>query len=324
MTDGFISLLAMGGTISTAVAADGAVPAYGADQLAGTVADRTGLSVRPRDVARIPSPAVTPSHMWDLALAVREEIDSGAAGVVITHGTDTMEETAYGLALLLRTPVPVVLTGAMRPPHAPGPDGPANLAAALATASDARLAAYGPVVVHQDEVHAARWVTKLFSTRVAAFASPAAGPVALVTEGSVVTVLGPPPVVDRLDRVAPPARRVELVWVAAGTDGLLIDALPDEVDGLVVAGTGGGHVPPPLARVLVDVVRSGRPVVLSSRCAAGEVLRSTYGGEGSEGHLLSAGLVSAGSLSPLKARLRLIFGLSAGVDVDRIFAAEVV
>jgi L-asparaginase len=117
---------------------------------------------------------------------------------------------------------------------------------------------------------------------------------------------------------------VERVWVAAGVDGLLVEALPEQVDGLVVAGTGGGHVPPALARALIGVVDGGRPVVLASRCAAGQVLRATYGGEGSERHLLAAGLVSAGSLSPLKARLRLLFGLSAGLEVDRIFAAEVV
>ncbi|MCU1615055.1 MAG: L-asparaginase [Frankiales bacterium] len=324
MTDRFISLLAMGGTISTAAAEDGAVPTRSADELAATLAGQTGIRVLPRDIERISSPAVTPLHMWELACAVREEIDGGAAGIVITHGTDTMEETTYALALLLETPVPVVLTGAMRPPHAPGHDGPGNLAAALATASEPGMAAYGPVVVQQDEVHAARWVTKLFSTRIAAFASPAAGPVALVSEGRVVPLLGPPPAIDRLGSVAPPTRRVELLWVAAGMDSLLVDALPDAVDALVVAGTGGGHVPPALARGLIDVVRGGRPVVLSSRCAAGEVLRSTYGGEGSERHLLSSGLVSAGSLSPLKARLRLLFGLSAGLEVDPIFAPEVV
>jgi L-asparaginase len=322
MTERFVSLLAMGGTISTAAAADGAVPTRGADEI-GATAGGAGVLVRPRDVARISSRAITPLHMWDLACAVRDEIASGASGVVITHGTDTMEETAYALAMLVDTTVPVVLTGAMRPPETAGADGPANLDAALAAAADPTLAAYGPLVVHQDEAHAARWVTKLFSTRAAAFASPAAGPVALITEGQVVRLLGPPPGTDRLAATAAPTRRVELLWVAAGTDALLVEALPDQVDGLVVAGTGGGHTPPALAHALVDMVRGGRPVVLASRCTAGQVLRSTYGGEGSEGHLLSEGLVSAGSLSPLKARLRLLFGLSAGLQTNDMFAPEV-
>lgn len=322
MTERFVSLLAMGGTISTAPFDDGAVPTHGAHDLANTVRGRTGVTVRSRDVARLPSRAVTPSHMWELANAVREEIVSGASGVVVTHGTDTIEETAYALALLLDTSVPVVLTGAMRPPHAAGADGPANLQAAVAAAADPGLAPYGPVVVHHDEVHAARWVTKLFSTRIAAFGSPATGPVATVTEGRVVKLLGPAPGTDRLPAVAAPTRRVELLWVAAGTDALLVNALPAQVDGLVIAGTGGGHTAAPLAHALIGVVRSGRPVVLASRCTAGQVLRSTYGGEGSEGHLLSAGVVSAGSLSPLKARLRLLFGLSAGLEADRIFRSE--
>lgn len=322
MTQRFVSLLAMGGTIATAAGADGAVPARSADELMASAAPGA-VAIRPRDVARISSRAVTPSHMWDLACAIREEIDSGASGVVVTHGTDTLEETAYALALLVETPVPVVLTGAMRPPHSVGADGPANLSAALVAAANPGLAAYGPVVVHQDEVHAARWVTKFASTRVAAFASPAAGPVALVSEGRVVPLLGPAPGSDRLTVTAAPTRRVELLWVTAGADALLVEAMPEQVDGLVVAGTGGGHTPPPLARALVEVVRSGRPVVLASRCTAGEVLHSTYGGEGSEGHLLSEGLVSAGSLSPLKARLRLLFGLSAGLKADHIFPSEV-
>jgi L-asparaginase len=210
----------------------------------------------------------------------------------------------------------------MRPPHAVGSDGPANLAAAVTAAGHSPLAAYGPVVVHQDEIHAARWVTKLHSTRVAAFASPAAGPVGLVVEDDVVLLLGPPPGADRLSAAAVPVRRIELLWAAAGADGLVVDAIADLVDGLVVAGTGGGHVPPPLAEALVRVVRSGRPVVLASRCASGHVLSATYGGVGSEIQLLADGLVSAGALSPLKARLRLMFGLSAEMRPAELFPKQ--
>jgi L-asparaginase len=262
---------------------------------------------------------ITPGSMWDLAVAVREEIREGAAGIVITHGTDTMEETAYALALLVDTTVPVVLTGAMRPPFTAGSDGPANLAAAISAAAHPALAAYGPVIVHQDEIHVATWVTKLYSTRVAAFASPAAGPVGLISEGEVVLLLGPPPRVELLPVTAPPTRRVELIWAVAGADGLIVDAVAPQVDGLVVAGTGGGHTSAPLTDSLIRLRTSGKPVVLSSRCGGPQVLRGTYGGVGSETHLLSEGLVSAGPLAPLKARLRLLFGLSAGLPAERLF-----
>lgn len=316
-----ISLLATGGTISTTGTRNGAVPSQGANELSVAV-DAPSVDLRPRDVAKIPSRAMTPEDMWNLASIVQEEIASGADGVVVTHGTDTLEETAYALALLVNTTVPVVLTGAMRPSDTPGADGPANLAAAVAAAANPALAPYGAVVVHQDEIHLARWVTKMHSTRVAAFASPAAGPVGAIVEGRVVPLLGPPPSTDRLRTVAPPARRVELVWVVAGIDGLVIDTLGDRVDGWVIAGTGGGHVPPPLAEALLRVVERDVPVILSSRCIDAQVLRGTYGGVGSEIHLLNNGVISAGSLPPLKARLRLLFGLSAGLPARDLFPTE--
>jgi L-asparaginase len=316
-----ISLLATGGTISTRPRASGSVPVHGAEDLAASLGDLSGTTLRPRDVSKVPSHAVTAADMWDLAAEVDAEIRAGADGVVVTHGTDTLEETAYALALLVETRVPVVLTGAMRPPHVNGPDGLANLGAAVSAASCPALAAYGPVVVIHDEIHVARWVTKQHSSRVAAFESPSAGPVGVLVEGEVELLLGPAPGSDRLPVVGPPdGVRVELLWTAAGADGFVVDAVADGVDGVVVAGTGGGHAPPALADALIRLVEAGRPVVLASRCGgAGRVLQRTYGGDGSEKHLLSRGLVPAGSLPPLKARLRLLFGLSAGLSASELF-----
>lgn len=318
-----ISLLATGGTISTARGVNGgATPTLGAETLAsaiGSGARQTVLSTR--DVTRLSSRNVTPASMWELAQVVTEEIASGADGVVITHGTDTLEETAYALALLVRTSVPVVVTGAMRVPGSPGEDGPANLMSAIAVASTPTFAAYGPVVVHQDEIHLARWVTKMHGTRVAAFGSPAAGPVGAVVEGQAVPFFGPRES-DLLSHTGAPNKRVELIWAVAGSDGLVVDAIQDQVDGFVVAGLGGGHVAAPLAESLVSACAQGVPVVLASRCASAQVLRRTYGGVGGEMHLLTSGLVSAGALSPLKARLRLLFGLSAGLTPGELFAAE--
>lgn len=317
-----ISLLATGGTISTKRGADGATPALDAETLA-SAAQRAGrgVAISARNVSRLSSRGITPADMWGLANAVEEEIRRGADGIVVTHGTDTLEETVYALSLLVRTSVPVVLTGAMRVPGSPGEDGPANLAAAIAVATTPRFSAYGPVVVHQDEIHLARWVSKIHSTRVAAFGSPSAGPVGMVVEGRAVSFFGPPPP-DRLPRSGAPDKRVELIWSVAGSDGLVVNAIKDQVDGLVVAGTGGGHVAPPLAEALVAAATQGVAVVLASRCADAQVLQSTYGGVGGEIHLLASGLVSAGNLSAAKARLRLLFGLSAGLDPVELFAPE--
>ncbi len=316
-----ISLLGTGGTIATGDSVDGAVQRHSAADVVQLVRGRNSdVEIRSRDVLHISSRAMTPQLMHQVAEAVRQEVAEGADGVVVTHGTDTLEETAYALALLVDTPVPVVVTGAMRPPYQAGADGEANLAAAVTVAAEPAVAAYGPVVVHQDEVHLARWVTKLHSARVAAFGSPQAGPVGAVVENKVVLLLGPAPTSDRLPVTAAPERRVELLWAVAGADGLIVDTLRRLVDGLVVAGTGGGHVGPPLAEALVRLSATGRPVVLASRCAAPQVLAHTYAGPGSETQLLADGLISAGSLSPLKARIRLIFALSAGLDARDVFA----
>ena len=315
-------LIALGGTISAAPDDRGhGVPTRSAGNLLAAVpAAEEVAEVRTADVKRVPSRGITPSDMCALAHEIRRGVREGCDGVVVTHGTDTMEETAYALALQLDVPVPVVLTGAMRQAHEPGSDGPANLLAALRVAGTQGAEALGPVVVMHDEVHAARWVAKTHTSRVAAFSSPGFGPVGCVVEGRVrlyagrvgSEFLGTP---DELDR------RVELVWVSAGADGLLVDVAASVADGLVVAGTGGGHVPPAMAESLRQAVEGGLPVVLASRCIGGPVLEETYGGVGSETHLRSIGLVPAGTLSPLKARLRLMVALALGRGAAEVFPA---
>lgn len=315
-----ILLAALGGTISASPDDRGrnAPARSGADILRSVPAARDFVEVQVADVQRVPSRAVTPADMCALADSIRAGAAKGYDGIVVTHGTDTMEETAYALALQLDLDTPVVLTGAMRPGHEPGPDGPSNLMAALRVATTPKVASLGPVIVMHDEVHAARWATKMHTCRVAAFSSPAFGPVGYVVEGRVTLnscsagrdYLGAPETLDR---------RVELVWVAAGSDGLLVEAAAAAADGLVVAGAGGGHVPPEMAEALQEAVAGGLPVVLASRCVGGPVLEETYGGVGSETHLLEAGLLSAGALSPLKARLRLLTALALGMDPAEVF-----
>ena len=278
-----------------------------------------GVEVHPRDVLRRSSRAMTLDDLWVLAQAVSAEIAAGHDGVVVTHGTDTLEETVYALSLLIETPVPVVVTGAMRAPHLAGPDGPANVRAALVAAAQPALAGYGPVVVFADEVHVARLVTKMHSTRVAAFASPAAGPVGSVVEDRLELLLGPPPTTERLPSTAAPDCRVAIAPAATGVDGALVEAAARDVDAVVVAALGGGHVSPALGESLIRIAESGRPVVVTSRCPDGALLSQTYGGAGSEIELRKAGLLFAGSLTPPKARLRLVFGLSAGIPADQLF-----
>jgi L-asparaginase len=315
-----VLLVALGGTISAVPDERGhsAPTRSAAEILASVPGAEDFVEVRVADAKQVSSRAITPADMYSLAREIRAEVEAGCEGVVVTHGTDTMEETAYALALQLDVDVPLALTGAMRLAHELGADGPANLMSALRVAATPEAAVLGPVVVMHDEIHAARWVAKLHTSRVAAFSSPGFGPVGQIVEGRIRLhtirpgrdYLGLP---DRLEQ------RVELVWVSAGADGLLIEAAAAAADGLVVAGTGGGHVPPAMAESLREVVERGLPTVLASRCVGGPVLEETYRGVGSETYLIEAGLQPVGLLSPLKARLRLLTALALDMDASEVF-----
>ncbi|MEU1954880.1 asparaginase [Nocardia rhamnosiphila] len=316
MAEQMLTLLGTGGTISTLPGADGAIPRMTANELAGSLGvDR----IRAKDVFTRSSREIGPEEAWIMASAIEDEIRAGATGVVVTHGTDTIEETAYALALLVDPVIPIVLTGAMRSPHMPGADGPANLRAAACAASCAEVADYGPVVVMHDEIHLASLVTKGHGASVSAFGSPAAGPVGRIVENEPLLLLGPPRRSALLSRRTAPTKRVEIVNVCGGDDGLAVDSAAERSDGLVLAGTGAGHISAAAAVAAERAVAAGVPVVFASRCADGLTLAGTYGGAGSETELLRAGLVRSRFLNPAKARLRLLFGLSAGLGPDELF-----
>jgi L-asparaginase len=222
------------------------------------------------------------------------------------------------LALLLDVDVPVVLTGAMRPPIAAVPVGPANLLAPFQVATTRAVAAFGPVVVMDDEIHHPRWVTKAHTSRVAAFRSPGRGPIGTLAEGTAHLDVNP----VGTDLLGLPRRleqRVDIVWTWIGADGSLIDRLDSEVVGLVVAGMGGGHVPPAMVPALQRALDGGKPIVLASRCPQGPVLTRTYAGSGTETQLIDMGLIPAGGLAAVKARLRLQVALELGIPPNEVF-----
>jgi L-asparaginase len=317
-----IRLLAVGGTISCLPAAGGAAATatLTAGEIVESVPDLARIAeVEVGDVATIASFAITLADMHALALEARRALDDGCDGVVITHGTDTIEETAYALALLLPRAA-IVLTGAMRNPALPGTDGPANLLAAFVVAADSETAELGPLVVLNDELHTARFAQKLHTTRLSTISSLGAGPVGEVVEGRVHVwfrpvwedYLGLP---DSLED-AP----VELVRLAADPGETLLRAAIETLPaGIVVEGTGGGHVPPGLLGALDDALAAGIPVVVATRCASGRNLEQTYGMPGSEVDLLKRGALPAGLLSGHKARLRLIVGRSLGLHPEALF-----
>lgn len=310
-----VLLLALGGTIAMqAGQSQGVVPTLTAEALIAAVPQLADVaSVDACSFRQLPGAHLTFDDIETLAQRIELAAARGVRGVVVTQGTDTIEETAFALDCLLHLDMPVVVTGAMRNPAMAGADGPANVLAAMQVAVSDAARSLGCLVTMNDEVHAARFVRKTHTSSTAAFASPGSGPLGWVTEGRVriaTRVLRLPalPAVG-----SPRAAKVALLTVALGDDETVARALRicGGIDGLVVQGTGGGHVSPPVAQEL-QIAAQEMPVVLASRVLGGEVLAQTYGFAGSEIDLLQRGLIRSGWLDGLKARVLLTLLLRRG------------
>jgi L-asparaginase len=311
-----VAVISLGGTIAMTARTDGgATPTLSADDLVAAVpglAD-TGIHVQVHDFRRLPGASLSFSDLFELAATIET---LAVDGVVVTQGTDTIEETAYLLDLVTTGDMPIVLTGAMRNASMAGADGPANVLAAIRTAASTEVRGTGCVVVFGEEIHAARWVRKTHATSPTAFTSYP-GPIGYVAEERV-RILARPDAARTIDRhSAATSVRTTVFTVGIGDDGTLLQALGDHVDGLVVAAFGAGHVPMACVDTLTDLAKR-MPVILATRTGSGPVLRQTYGFTGSESDLLARGLISASTLDPVKARILLHLLLMTGTDKDQI------
>jgi L-asparaginase len=318
-----VAVIAMGGTIAmTPDASGGVVPTLTADDLVAAVPGLAELDVEitARTLFSLPSPSITFAHLRALVEAIRAELAAGATGIVVTQGTDTIEETAFFLDLTVPEPAPVIVTGAMRHPSLAGPDGPANLLAGIRVAASDAARGLGALVVFADEVHAARLIRKTHTASTGAFVSPGFGPLGLVVEGSPRLLTTPGarhclPIGSRLTDV-----RVAVVPMALGDDGTLLRCVGTDFDGLVLAGVGAGHVPASVVPIVSEVA-ARMPVVLASRAGAGAMLTHTYSYPGSELDLISRGLIPSGFLDPYKARILLHLLLANGASRAEITTA---
>ena len=308
-----VELIFTGGTISMEVdqVVGAAVPVRSGEQI---LASAPGLdkfaSFGINNFAKLPGPHMTPPLMSELAAMVRDLLeDDATAGAVITHGTDTLEETAYFLDLVHSSPKPVAFVGAMRNASELGWDGPPNLISAVRAVTDPSTRDLGVLIVMNEVILAAAEATKTHTESVDTFQSPDFGPLGIVDKDCVMVTRRP---THRTHiEASSTLPDVALVKMAAGMDGRMIRAAASTgAAGLVIEALGRGNVPPEAMPAIREVLAAGLPVVIASRCLRGRVL-DTYGYPGG-GHLLrELGCLFAGSLPGQKARIRLMLALSA-------------
>jgi L-asparaginase len=312
-----IRILTTGGTIASLPDPETGAkrPAVSGEELiAGIPGLDSVADVHVEEVASLSSWNLTPAHMLQVARRAGEALgEPGVDGVVVTHGTDTLEETAFLIDLTLRSGGPVAVVGAMRSPDEPSADGPRNLLNAVTVASAPEARGAGAVVTMNDEVHAARWARKLDTGLASAFGSPRHAPIGRVEPGSVELPWLPP----RGFTIDPPeelSHAVPLVSAYPGMDGAVMEAVLESTGaaGLVVEGTGSGNVPGTAVDGIRAALARGLPVVMATRVPGGAT-RSGYGSPGGGAALRELGAVGAGPLSAGKARLLLMVLLAGGL-----------
>ena len=305
-----ILVLHTGGTISMQADASGAVVTSKDNPMNHVTNPLKGIEVHTLDFLNLPSPHIKPKHMLALYHKIKEEADN-YDGVVITHGTDTLEETAYFLDTMEIPHMPIVLTGAMRSSNELGSDGVYNYLSALRVASDDKAADKGVLVVMNDEIHAAKYVTKTHTTNVSTFQTPTHGPLGLIMKQEILYFkTAEPRVRFDLDYIQ---GLVPIISAYAGMTDELIDMLDlEQLDGLVIQAFGAGNVPKETAQKLENLLQKGIPVALVSRCFNG-IAEPVYAYQGGGVQLQESGVLFVKELNAQKARLKLLIALNAGL-----------
>jgi len=269
------------------------------------------------ELFQLPSPHITEKIMLELKKKIETSIkEDNIEGVVITHGTDTLEETAYFLDLTVLSDIPIVVTGAMRSSNEIGADGPYNLISAVRVAASDSAVGKGVLVVLNDEIHSAKNVTKTHTSNIATFQSPQYGPLGIVSKREI-TFHHVPTLRETYD-IQKITKNVVLLKAYAGMDGSIIQAIRTlHPDGLVIEALGQGNLPPTMVPELKKLIDYGIPVVLVSRCFNGYV-QEVYNYEGGGRQLKSLGMIFSNGLNGQKARLKLLVTLEITNDHDKL------
>jgi L-asparaginase len=310
-----IHILFTGGTISMQreAAAGGNVPAHSGETLMRLAPGVERIApLRIEDWARMPACHFDQARLWALRERVRALSASGEVrGIVITHGTDILEETAYLLDRTLDRRIPVAITGAMRTSSDEGWDGPRNLRDAVTVAASASSAGRGTMVVFAGQVFAGRTAAKTHATDPDAFSAPHGGPIGRVVDGEVTYAAEPTRAGAPLEPASLHAR-VAHVPSVVGDQGTMLDLARRDHDGVVVEAFGSGNMPPGAVPAIRRWIEEGKPVVLASRCWWGQVT-PVYAFDGGGARTTAMGAIPAGPRTPSQARMELAIALSAGV-----------
>lgn len=309
-----IVVILTGGTIAMKIdpKLGAAIPSPVADELMKNVkAHINGVYIEEREIFNIPSPHVTIDRMIQIRNEVVEALkEKDVIGIIVTHGTDTLEETAYYLDVTVDNDKPIVVTGAMRNASELGYDGALNLTASIATVLNEESKGLGTLVVMNNEVHSAAQVTKTNTLSVNTFKSPELGPLGIIDNDEVLYYRREKSInkciIDKMEK------KVGLVKMAAGIESDVINFYINEnYKGLVIEALGRGNVPPQTMPAIKKAIARQIHVVLVSRCATGRVLGS-YGYEGGGKQLFEEGVINGGYLPGHKARIALMALIAAG------------
>ncbi|MBS4173299.1 asparaginase [Bacillus sp. FJAT-49736] len=265
----------------------------------------------------LPSPHITTNEMLMLKELIIDEYKKNQIdGVVITHGTDTLEETAYFLDLTIPYDFPIVVTGAMRSSNEIGSDGLYNLISSVRVAASDGARGKGVLVVLNDEIHTAKNVTKTHTSNVSTFQSPQYGPIGIVAKQGIIFHHQP---TDReYYNINQISKKVALIKAHAGMDSSLFFAISDmNYDGVVIEALGQGNLPPAAVEGVQKLINENIPVILVSRCFNG-IVQDVYGYEGGGKRLKEMGAIFSNGLNGQKARIKLLITLSYTGDIKEI------